>query len=134
MSIILLGIGSLATKKLNYGVDFKGGRTFVVRFVQPVENESVRSSLANNFINESGLKMYPEVKTFGDQNQVKITTKFLIDSKDLNTDNVVVEKLENGLMPFGNFEIMSSQKVGPTIADDIKVSAFWSIMFSLLVI
>ena len=132
--IILLGIGSLATKKLNYGVDFKGGRTFVVRFVQPVENESIRSSLADNFINESGLKMYPEVKTFGDQNQVKITTKFLIDNKDLNTDNVVAEKLENGLKPFGNFEIMSSQKVGPTIADDIKVSAFWSIMFSLLVI
>ena len=78
--------------------------------------------------------MYPEVKTFGDQNQVKITTKFLIDNKDLNTDNVVAEKLENGLKSFGNFEIMSSQKVGPTIADDIKVSAFWSIMFSLLVI
>ena len=132
--IILIGVGSLVTKKLNYGVDFKGGRTFVVRFVQNVDNESVRSTLANNFVDESGLKMYPEVKTFGDDNQVKITTKFLIDSKDLNADDLVVEKLENGLELIGNYEIMSSQKVGPTIADDIKVSAFWSIMFSLLVI
>ena len=47
---------------------------------------------------------------------------------------LVVEKLDNGLSGIGNYEIMSSQKVGPTIADDIKVSALWSIMFSLLVI
>ena len=132
--IILIGIGSLFTKKLNYGVDFKGGRTFVVRFDKPVDNENLRNSLANYFIDDSGLKMFPEVKTFGDNNQVKITTKFLIDSKDLNADVVVAEKLDNGLSAIGNYEIMSSQKVGPTIADDIKVSALWSIIFSLLVI
>ncbi|MFL2570133.1 MAG: protein translocase subunit SecDF [Flavobacteriales bacterium] len=132
--IILIGIGSLVTKKLNYGVDFKGGRTFVVRFDEPVDNEAVRNSLADYFVDDSGLKMFPEVKTFGDNNQVKITTKFLIDSKELSADMVVAEKLDNGLSDIGNFEIMSSQKVGPTIADDIKVSALWSIMFSLLVI
>ena len=132
--IILIGIGSLVTKKLNYGVDFKGGRTFVVRFDQPVDNEAVRNSLADYFVDDSGLKMFPEVKTFGDNNQVKITTKFLIDSKELSADVVVAEKLDNGLSVIGNYEIMSSQKVGPTIADDIKVSALWSIMFSLLVI
>ena len=132
--IILIGIGSLFTKKLNYGVDFKGGRTFVVRFDKPVDNENVRNSLANYFVDDSALKMFPEVKTFGDNNQVKITTKFLIDSKDLTADVVVAEKLDNGLSIIGNYEIMSSQKVGPTIADDIKVSALWSIIFSLLVI
>ena len=132
--IILIGIGSLVTKKLNYGVDFKGGRTFVVRFDEPVDNEAVRNSLADYFVDDSGLKMFPEVKTFGDNNQVKITTKFLIDSKELSADVVVAEKLDNGLSGIGNYEIMSSQKVGPTIADDIKVSALWSIMFSLLVI
>ena len=95
---------------------------------------AVRNSLANYFVDDSGLKMFPEVKTFGDNNQVKITTKFLIDSKDLNADVVVAEKLDNGLSIIGNYEIMSSQKVGPTIADDIKVSALWSIIFSLLVI
>ena len=122
------------TKKLNYGVDFKGGRTFVVRFDEPVDNEAVRNSLADYFVDDSGLKMFPEVKTFGDNNQVKITTKFLIDSKELSSDVVVAEKLDNGLSSIGNYEIMSSQKVGPTIADDIKVSALWSIIFSLLVI
>ena len=113
---------------------FKGGRTFVVRFDEPVDNEAVRNSLADYFVDDSGLKMFPEVKTFGDNNQVKITTKFLIDSKELSADVVVAEKLDNGLSGIGNYEIMSSQKVGPTIADDIKVSALWSIMFSLLVI
>ncbi|MDA9897970.1 protein translocase subunit SecDF [Flavobacteriales bacterium] len=132
--IILIGIGSLATKKLNYGVDFKGGRTFVVRFDVPVDNEAVRNSLANYFVDDSGLKMFPEVKTFGDNNQVKITTKYLIDSKELTVDAVVAQQLDNGLAIIGDYEIMSSQKVGPTIADDIKVSALWSILFSLLVI
>jgi SecD/SecF fusion protein len=132
--IILIGIGSLITKKLNYGVDFKGGRTFVVRFDEPVDNEAIRNSLANYFIDDSGLKMYPEVKTFGDNNQVKITTKYLIDSKELSADAIVSGKLDDGLVSIGDYEVMSSQKVGPTIADDIKVSALWSIMFSLLII
>ena len=132
--IILIGIGSLATKKLNYGVDFKGGRTFVVRFDEPVDNDAVRNSLADYFVDESGLKMFPEVKTFGDNNQVKITTKYLIDSKELSVDAIVSGKLDDGLASIGAYEVMSSQKVGPTIADDIKVSALWSIMFSLLVI
>tara|TARA_B100000886_G_scaffold340524_1_gene310825 strand:+ start:3702 stop:6665 length:2964 start_codon:yes stop_codon:yes gene_type:complete len=132
--IILIGIGSLVTKKLNYGVDFKGGRTFVVRFDQPVDNEVVRNSLADYFVDDSGLKTFPEVKTFGDNNQVKITTKFLIESKELSADVIVAQNLDNGLSGIGNYKIMSSQKVGPTIADDIKVSALWSIMFSLLVI
>ena len=132
--IILIGIGSLATKKLNYGVDFKGGRTFVIRFDEPVDNDAVRNSLADYFVDESGLKMFPEVKTFGDNNQVKITTKYLIDSKELSADAIVSGKLDDGLASIGAYEVMSSQKVGPTIADDIKVSALWSIMFSLLVI
>jgi SecD/SecF fusion protein len=78
--------------------------------------------------------MYPEVKTFGYNNQVKITTKYLIDSKELSADAIVSGKLDDGLVSIGDYEVMSSQKVGPTIADDIKVSALWSIMFSLLII
>lgn len=78
--------------------------------------------------------MFPEVKTFGDLNQVKITTKYLIESTDINIDKVIDEKLNEGLASFSGFEVMSSQKVGPTIADDIKDAALWSIIFSLLVI
>jgi SecD/SecF fusion protein len=78
--------------------------------------------------------MSPEVKTFGDLNQVKITTKYLIESTDINADQIVDEKLSEGLSSFSSFEVMSSQKVGPTIADDIKDAALWSVIFSLLVI
>lgn len=132
--IILMGIGSLFTKGLNFGVDFIGGRTFVVRFDDNVNNEELRNSLGNVFIDKDGLVMYPEVKTFGDVNQVKITTKYLINSDDINADVVVDNQLKKGLENFGSYEIMSSQKVGPTIADDIKDAALWSIIFSLLVI
>ena len=131
--IILIGIGSFINKGLNYGVDFKGGRTFVVRFDENINNELLRSSLGKEFV-ENGVEMFPEVKTFGEENQVKITTKYLIDSRDLNADELVSSKLNNGLVNYGDFEIMSSQKVGPTIADDIKNAALWSIIFSLLVI
>ena len=131
--IILLGIGSFITKGLNYGVDFKGGRTFVVRFDDTANNENLRASLGQAFVTD-GVEMFPEVKTFGEDNQVKITTKYLIDSQDLNADELVAAQLTEGLASHGAYEIMSSQKVGPTIADDIKDAAVWSVIFSLLVI
>tara|TARA_B110000971_G_C20038124_1_gene515726 strand:- start:1338 stop:4178 length:2841 start_codon:yes stop_codon:yes gene_type:complete len=125
--LIILGISSLATRGLNEGVDFKGGRTFVVRFDQNVVTQEVRSSLASPF------ETAPEVKTFGKADQVKITTKFMIDEK--GSDEIVDAKLAEGLSTLGmNYEVMSSQLVGPTIADDIKQSALWAVLFSLIVI
>ena len=133
--IILLGIGSLVTKGLNYGVDFVGGRTYVVRFDDSVDNEKLRSELTTIFIDNNGLKYAPQVKTFGDDNQVKITTKYMIDENSINADEVVEEKLNEGLTRMQmSYEVMSSQKVGPTIADDIKDAAVWSVFFSLLII
>ena len=125
--LIVLGIASLATRGLNEGVDFKGGRTFVVRFDQDVVTQEVRSSLATPF------ETAPEVKTFGKADQVKITTKFMIDEK--GSDAIVDAKLAEGLGSLGmDYEVMSSQLVGPTIADDIKQSALWAVIFSLIVI
>ena len=133
--IVVLGLGSLFTKGLQLGVDFDGGRTFVVRFDDSVNNEDLRNELSNVFVDNDGLKYTPQVKTFGDDNQVKITTSYMINNNDVNTDKVVEDKLNEGLKTSGlNYEIMSSQKVGPTIADDIKDAAVWSIIFSLLVI
>jgi SecD/SecF fusion protein len=127
--IILAGIGSLATKGLQYGVDFNGGRSYTVRFDQTVSTVDVANSLENAF--ESS----PIVKTFGDDNQVKIVTSFMIDNNDEDADAVVESKLSEGLNSLGGtYEVMSSQKVGPTIADDIKTSSFWSIIFSLIII
>ena len=125
--LIVLGIASLATRGLNEGVDFKGGRTFVVRFDQEVVTQDVRNSLASPF------ETAPEVKTFGKSDQVKITTKFMIDEK--GSDAIVDAKLAEGLSTLGmDYEVMSSQLVGPTIADDIKQSALWAVIFSLIVI
>ena len=133
--IVLLGIGSLVTKGLNYGVDFVGGRTYVVRFDDTVNNEELRSALTAVFVDADGLNYTPQVKTFGDDNQVKVTTSFMIESNEITTDLIVESKLSEGLSTTGlEYEIMSSQKVGPTIADDIKDAAVWSVFFSLLVI
>jgi SecD/SecF fusion protein len=127
--IILAGIGSLVTRGLQYGVDFKGGRSYTVRFDNNIETVDVVKSLTGAF--ESA----PEVKTFGDGNQVKIVTSFMIDSNAEDADNIVESKLSEGLALLGgNFEVMSSQKVGPTIADDIKKDSLLSIIFSLIII
>ena len=133
--IVLLGIGSLVTKGLNYGVDFVGGRTYVVRFDDTVNNEELRSALTAVFVDADGLNYTPQVKTFGDDNQVKVTTSFMIENSEPTTDLIVESKLSEGLSTTGlEYEIMSSQKVGPTIADDIKDAAVWSVFFSLLII
>lgn len=126
--IILIGIGSLATRGLQFGIDFKGGRTYVVRFDQPVSTVDISNSLTKLF------NSTPETKTYGDNNQVKITTTYLIDSQENNADEQVESKLIEGLAALNTkYEIMSSQKVGPTVANDIKTSSVWSILMSLFI-
>lgn len=133
--VLLLGIGSLAVRGLNYGVDFTGGRSYIVRFDQAYPVASLAEELADEFVTDAGQRLIPEVKTYGASNQVKITTKYLIDSDDENADGMVEAKLKEGLAKITpDFEVMSSQKVGPTIADDIKQGAVWAVLFSLIVI
>ncbi len=137
-AVILIGIGSLVTKGLQYGVDFKGGRSYTVRFDNPVSTVDIASQLKVVF------ETAPEVKTFGDGNQVKIVTSYKIDSNDEKMDDIIEGKLFEGLSStlgakidkekFTEEYLMSSQKVGPTIADDIKTSSFWSVMASLVII
>lgn len=124
--VILAGIFAFSQKGLNLGVDFKGGRTYVVRFDRDVTTTEVRESLTSAF--EAG----PEVKTFGKNNQMKITTSYNIEDNSEDADSKVEEKLKQGLSGLDNtkFEVMSSQKVGENISDDIKVSAVWAIFLS----
>ncbi len=144
--VILIGIASLATRGLNYGVDFSGGRTFVVRFDQPVKVNEIRSALTAEFGST------PEVKTFGPSTQVKITTDYLIDNDSKEVDSIVENMLYTSLNQFFKTGIerrqflsdtdedskltgiLTSQKVGPTIAYDIKRNAVLAIIFSLIVI
>jgi SecD/SecF fusion protein len=134
--VMLLGVGSLVTRQLNYGVDFTGGRSYIVRFEQSYPVNEVASTLAAEFINEDGLKVAPEVKTYGASNQVKVTTKFMIDSDNEAADDIVEGKLTEGLQKIApdQFEIMSSTKVLPSISDDIRQGAVWAVLFSLIVI
>lgn len=136
---ILASVVSLSTHGLKSGIDFSGGRTYVVRFEDKVSASDIQKSLADEFEGA-----HVEVKTFGGDNQVRIATNYMIDENGTEVDNTIEEKLYAGLkeyvganVTFDNFISnyrMSSQKVGPTIATDIKIKAYYSIIFSLIVI
>lgn len=137
-AVMLIAIGSLGLRGLNYGIDFSGGRSYVVRFQQDVTTVDVGSELRTVF-GET-----PEVKTFGPSNQVKITTKFRIEDEGENIDNEIDSLLHVGLMPFlpentsleqfrDDFK-QSSMKVGPTIAHDLRQEAIIALFFALLAI
>jgi len=117
------------TRGFSLGVDFQGGRTYIVRFDKPVDPENVRVTLNEKF------DATTEVKTFGSSNQVKITTSYLIHQNTEAANKSVQAKLEEGLKKVGNNgEVMSYQKVGPTIASDLKRSAIWSVIFAIIII
>jgi len=143
---ILISVGSLVTKGLNEGVDFIGGRTYTVRFDQPVNPSEIESNLI-------GELQSVEAKTYGASSQLKITTNFKIEEEGTGIDDEIQNILFNGLkeyLPSGitldefkigdnnslneKFGIMSSMKVGPTIADDIKTASYYAIIGSLIVV
>ena len=136
IAITVIGIASLFIRGLNPGIDFAGGRTYVVRFDQTVNTADVASSLTRTF-GET-----PQVVTFGSDNQVRITTKFKIN--ETGADDEAETALYEGLkgMIGGNLtkeEFLSkyrksSETVGPTIATDIKNRAYWSVGIALIII
>ena len=141
--ISIVGIISLFTRGLDQGIDFVGGRTYQIRFEHEVSPSQIADALKNTLGNV-------EVKTFGAPNQVKISTKYKVQEESTEIDNEVQELLYKGLQKFlpegtsfdsfakatstDKIGIMQSMKVGPTIAEDIKSSAFWSVIGSLIVI
>ncbi len=137
-TIVLLGIISLATRGLNQGIDFTGGRTYVVKFEQSVNTMDVQSSL------EGVYGEAPQVITFGGDDQIRVTTKYKIDENDVAVDEEVERLLYKGLKTYMEDNVsfdsflsdyrQSSQKVGPTIADDIKKQAVWAVLFALIAI
>ncbi len=125
---IVIGIVSLMTRGLNYGVDFEGGSSYVVQFDKPVKTGDVRNLLTKPFNNSA-----PEVKTFGSDSKIDITTDYLADQGAAASEklkNIII----NELKPLGKVEIISEQRVGATIANDIKTSALSTVGFALLMI
>ena len=143
LAFISAGIISLIFKGLTLGVDFKGGRSYVVTFSEVQVSSEIESGLQESFNNEG-----VEVKTFGADNILKITTSYLInddsDNADLNVKNQLVRGLENltslsfieddTMLGNDNFTISSSSKVGATIADDIQNSSLSSGLLALIAI
>ena len=134
-AVIAIGIASIIFKGFDYGVDFEGGRTYVVDFKQPVSSSDVTETLTKVFEGK------PLVRTYGGANQVKITTDEMIDSDNPEADTQVMKKLHQGLQgmlsgvsyeDFSKDNLMSSQKVGPTIADDIRSGAWKATVLALL--
>lgn len=127
--LIVIAIASILTKGFTLGVDFQGGRTYTVRYEKAVDVEEVRRNLDNVFESTT------QVKTFGSENQVRVTTTYHIEETSDQADEEVLSKLTEGLsMISGNdYEILSSQKVGPTIANDIKTRAIYAGIFSVLI-
>ena len=140
--MIVISVGSLAFKGLNLGIDFKGGRNYIVRFDQDVKVDQVREALSN--LNVEGWET-PEVKTYGPNGQVKITTKYKIDDNNPDVDTEIQGILYQGLNGlFGQsltadqfssedetIGVLSTQKVGATIASDVTRKSIWAIIVSL---
>lgn len=136
LGIIVLGIISLLTVGLNNGIDFTGGRNYVVRFNQPVKTDEIHDMLENQ------LEGSVSVIQIGTADQVRISTNYKIADNDPSVDQEITNKLFEGLkslLPSGTTVdqftsdyVQSSQKVGPSMADDIKNAAFLAVIFALI--
>lgn len=153
-TIIVISLASIFTKGFSYGVDFTGGRTYVVRFDQSVDAETIRAAVNEAFDNaaandESVDNAAAEVKQFGGESQMKITTTYKVEQESTDVDVEVEGILYNALKGFfvngitlDEFTstqdnpngIISSDKVGPTIANDITRDAIIAVIIALFVI
>lgn len=143
-AMIVISLASLGIRGLNLGIDFKGGRNYIVRFDQNVKVDEVRSALQQNVAEFKD--MVPEVKTYGRNGQVKITTKYRIEDNSPEVDSVIQGMLYTGLKGLYKTDItreqfssddesigvLSSQKVGATIASDVTRKSVIAIIVSLV--
>jgi SecD/SecF fusion protein len=141
--VTVVSIISLSTNGLDQGVDFVGGRTFQVRFEKTVEPEMIKEDLAKVFGTV-------EAKVFGNDNQLKITTKYKVKEHGIEADLEVNKLLFDNLKQhystgltydkFVNayegkkFGILQASKVGPTVAEDIKTNAYWAVLGAMLIV
>ena len=135
-TIIVLGAISMATIGLNNGIDFTGGRNYVIRFDKEVQTEAVRELLTEQ------LEGKVSVIQIGTADQVRVSTNYKIESNDPSVDQEIEQKLYEGvktLLPdgttveqFSSDYIQSSQKVGPSMADDIKNAAILAVIFAMI--
>jgi SecD/SecF fusion protein len=135
--VLILGVGAYFNG-FDEGVEYKGGRSYTVKFDKPTQNEAIRTSLQAVF-EES-----PVIKTVGDNKTLNITTSYMIDNTSKSADSIVINKLYEGLktqLPAGvtfadfnkNYK-QSSQTVLPSISDDLKKGAVKATIFAIIAI
>jgi SecD/SecF fusion protein len=133
--IVLIGVGSLIYRGLDEGVDFAGGRNYIIQFDKPVNNREVGNMV------EKELGMAPTVITYGSENKIRITTKYGIDSEDPEIENKIEKMIYTSVKPllaanvtyeqFKVDNVQGLQRVGPTIAADIKKKSFAALFIAL---
>ncbi len=133
-SWILIAVGGIVVFMqggFNLGVDFKGGRSYVVEFNQAVPTDKVKEALADDFGGKG-----VEVKTFNSDTKLKVTTSYLVEDESITANNTVRTALETGLKDFASAspKVVSESKVGATVADDILMQSFVSIFYALIAI
>ena len=150
--VALLSVVSFAVRGLNMGVDFTGGRIYVVRFDQPVSDEAVREAINEKFSTIEGVdasNISCEVKQFGDDNQMRIFTQYKYDDTSEETTAEVDQLIYDAVKGLYSYDItldqfkdtvsdengiVSSNKIGPAIARDMIFNAFYAVIFSLIAI
>ncbi|MBK8339130.1 MAG: protein translocase subunit SecDF [Flavobacteriales bacterium] len=135
ISLVVIGIGiaSMATRGFNWGVDFSGGRAYVVEFKEEVDVESARKAMEPKFQDANGRQYSLAMKTYGSNRQLKITTNYLVDDLTVGADERVDAAFKGGLDLLNNpYTIVESRKVDATISDDIKTKALTSVGIALL--
>jgi len=144
--LTVISLGSIFVNGFKFGIDFTGGRNYVVRFDKEVNAEDVENGLVKVFTTQDGKNSSVEAKTFGNSNQLKISTDYLINDESLKADQTIEQKLFEGLKPslpakmtleeFKSADtdhagIISSEKVGPSVADDIQTHGTLAVVAAL---
>lgn len=134
--IIVGGIASMVSRGLDYGVEFTGGRTFTVEFLdKEADYEAIKNNLAKEFV-EDGQELKPEVKMIDNKFKAKITTKFMSGTEYENeaSDRIVEGKLKKGLEGMGEYEVVEQRRVGAAVSGDLKSSSILAVIVSLIMI
>ncbi|MEG2335264.1 protein translocase subunit SecF, partial [Chryseobacterium sp.] len=144
--LTVISLVSIFTNGFRYGIDFTGGRDYIVRFDKDVNANDVEENLAKLFKTQDGKNSSVEAKTFGNNRQLKISTDYLFEDESLKADQTIENKLFEGLksdlpakITFEEFKaadknkpgIISSEKVGPTVADDIQTHGILAVVAAL---
>ncbi|MDD4819755.1 MAG: protein translocase subunit SecDF [Flavobacteriales bacterium] len=144
--LIVASILAMAVRGFDKSIDFVGGRTYTIRFDQPVSTEEVAAALGEVLV-EDGDNLIPEVKTYGSASQVKISTKYMSNKTGEGIDGMVDQKIYEGVKKFypnglsyteftsgEGLGIMEANVVGPTMAEDIKMSTVYALSLAIIAI